>query len=444
MLTVDTVPVRRAHFVAPAEQAAASRRITSKRAGTYSSTSVTLSLTARSSVPPQVLHVAAGAAPYRDAAIGGQLAARLLLVAGSDFAGTEPAGTGGSSGCGCAAMASAFAASASSSASSSCSMLRWICSEVAQYFSRKFATLPQPSAVSSSRQDVPGRCDSRIFAMSGRLQAGCIRKLIGCERHAHTHLHWFGLIRRRSDARCVVERANRCLRAHRGCAAVGEMTHLRHRPQEAAFLQPLREQAEALSVPRQNLHEIAALDRGTRSEPDKGLAQNCWASIDRPSKPFACRSCRGPIHARDQSRSIIARPAREGVQIFEGRDEACRHSGAIYDNKKTAVERRIRCCCDDARRKVWRGPACRSTQEAPPYRSQSRVQSAPVRRRSRQPPSLPHPASGRRAPGRARCRSATATHRTHRPSPRPSRPSRTPHQERKFTRRSTHAAAAPC
>jgi hypothetical protein len=103
----------------------------------YSSTSVTLSPTWRSSVPPQALHTLAGACTMsRRGSSGGSWRRFFLSVS------AELAVTGGTS---CAsgwfvdvgAVVSAFAASISSSANSNCSMARSMRSEFAPNFSRR-------------------------------------------------------------------------------------------------------------------------------------------------------------------------------------------------------------------------------------------------------------------------------------------------------------------
>ena len=121
------------------EQAGRTWRTTSKRPGMYSSTSVTLSPTLRSSAPPQALHTSAGACTMsRRGSSGGSW--RRFFFFGRRRAGRSSAERPAprpraldAAG----AAASALAASTSSSASSSCAMARSMRSELAPNFSRR-------------------------------------------------------------------------------------------------------------------------------------------------------------------------------------------------------------------------------------------------------------------------------------------------------------------
>ena len=97
------------------EHAGRTWRFTSKCPGMYASTSVALSLTVRSSVPPQVLHTPGGmCTTSRRGSSGGNW--RRFFFSGCAAAASCASGSGS---CDADASASAFAASASSRASSS-------------------------------------------------------------------------------------------------------------------------------------------------------------------------------------------------------------------------------------------------------------------------------------------------------------------------------------
>ena len=126
------------------EQAGRTWRITSKRPGTYSSTSVTASPTLRRSPPPQILQASGVACTTSRRGSAGGNVRRFFFDGAAGSAGTAPSvdagvasGVGADSSAFCVgASAAALPASASSSASSSCSITRSMRSELAPNFSR--------------------------------------------------------------------------------------------------------------------------------------------------------------------------------------------------------------------------------------------------------------------------------------------------------------------